>query len=377
MTRNKRTLVVSAIVLALVLVLTASLASARGSDTQADPAAGVLTIQANPAEQASAEQAWTRATRLAAKPLDVSGVTPEELAAGLAAMGPAAPSGPAGFAPGRMPQAGADAEARAAYPEEWAALDADAATAATNPAGQPVPAGTAGVFTAYYTNQYTQMWKVYPYRAVGKLFMSAGTCSASVIGPNTIVTAAHCVYDTGSNTWYSNFSFCPAYKNGSCPYGSFAWNQVWIPANYAGAANYNSAIRWDVAIIQVNKNSKGKQVDALTGYLGRSWNYDYTQLIFTNGYPGAKQSGKFGYMCVAETFNAGTDIMEMGCDSGPGHSGGPWIKNFVPQVSGAMNYVNNVMSYYYTSGSKAGNTMGAARFSSDNIVILCNSAPGC
>lgn len=376
MKRNMRILILGVTVVVMALVLTASLAGATESQSQADPAAaaGVTTLQASPTEQAATGQRWTRAARLAAKPIDVSGVTAEQLAAGLAAMGPAAPSGPAGFVSGGLPQAGADTEAQAAYPAEWAAAEAD------NAAAQPdsiAPAGTAGIFTAYYTNQYAQMWKVYPYRAVGKLFSNAGTCSASVIGTNTIVTAAHCVYDTASNTWYNNFSFCPAFKNGTCPYGQFAWQQVWIPTNYVNAGSFGAAIRWDVAVIQVGTNSAGKQVQALTGWLGRSWNFDYTQLIFTNGYPAAKQAGKFGYMCVAETFNAGTDIMEMGCNSGPGHSGGPWIKNFVPQVAGATNYVNNVMSYYYTSGSKAGNTMGAARFSSDNIVILCNSAPGC
>ena len=48
------------------------------------------------------------------------------------------------------------------------------------------------------------MWKGFPYKAVGYLTftMNGGgyRCSASVIGDNVIVTAAHCVYDTGNNT---------------------------------------------------------------------------------------------------------------------------------------------------------------------------------
>src|SRR5690606_15858826 len=105
-------------------------------------------------------------------------------------------------------------------------------------------------------------------------YFNAGYCSASVIGPNTIVTAAHCVYDTAANNWYNNWSFCPAYKNGGCPYGSYSWKQAWVPTNYINAPNFGSALRWDVAVIELNKNAAGKQVHTLTGTLGRSWNFD-------------------------------------------------------------------------------------------------------
>ncbi len=61
------------------------------------------------------------------------------------------------------------------------------------------------------------MWKRKPDITVGKLFSNAGYCSASVIGPSTIVTAAHCLFDTNTNQGYNDFSFCPAAKNSNCP----------------------------------------------------------------------------------------------------------------------------------------------------------------
>ncbi|WP_374685930.1 serine protease [Promineifilum sp.] len=374
MKRSVRVLTVVTAILAMAMLLSSSLAGAAGSERQADPAAaagGVTSRQASAAEQAAAGQ-WTSAARLAAKPLDVAGVTPEQMAEALALMNAAAaPAGLPGYIPGGAPGAGADEAAAAGFP----ALTGAAAEAAIEGASI-APAGTAGVYTSFTGNKYAEMWKKYPYRAIGKLFFSAGYCSASVIGDNVIVTAAHCVYDTATNTWYNNFSFCPAHKNGACPYGSFPYTQVWIPTNYINAPNFSGALRWDVAIV-ILSTPGGKSVDNVVGWLGRSWNFDYTQLITTIGYPAAKDSGKFSYVCIAETFAAGTDVMEMGCDSGPGHSGGPWIKNYKPNITGAVNYVNNVMSYYYTGGTKAGNTMGAARFSSDNIVILCNAVPNC
>lgn len=374
MKRSVRVLTVVTAILAMAMLLSSSPAGAAGSERQATPAGaagGVTSRQASAAEQAAAGQ-WTTAARLAARPLDVAGVTPEQMAEALALMNAAAaPAGLPGYIPGGGPGAGADDAAAAGFPA-LAGAAAEAAIAESSIA----PAGTAGVYTAFTGNKYAEMWKKYPYRAVGKLFFNAGYCSASVIGDNVIVTAAHCVFDTATNTWYNNFSFCPAHRNGACPYGSYPWTQAWILNNYINAPNFSSALRWDVAIIILG-TSAGKSVDNVVGWLGRSWNFGYTQLITTIGYPAAKEAGKYSYVCIAETFAAGTDVMEMGCDSGPGHSGGPWIKDFKPYVSGANNYVNNVMSYYYTGGTKAGNTMGAARFSSDNIVILCNAVPNC
>ena len=57
----------------------------------------------------------------------------------------------------------------------------------------------------------------------------------------------------------------------------------------------------------------------------------------------------------------------MGCNMTFGSSGGPWIRNFTPQVSGAVNHVNSVVS----GGTPGTNTFYGARFSSGNIVPLC------
>jgi len=82
--------------------------------------------------------------------------------------------------------------------------------------GEPdsnAPTGTPGIFDAYYANYWSQMWQYSPWKATGKLFFNAGSCSASVIsGQNIIVTAAHCVYNTDSNYWYNNWVFSPAYR---------------------------------------------------------------------------------------------------------------------------------------------------------------------
>jgi len=77
-----------------------------------------------------------------------------------------------------------------------------------------VPAGTARAQTA----------------AIGKLFTSTGTCSASVIsGKNIIVTAAHCCWNRSNNSWIGGWSFAPGYNNGNAPYGVFNWADARVP----------------------------------------------------------------------------------------------------------------------------------------------------
>jgi V8-like Glu-specific endopeptidase len=58
-----------------------------------------------------------------------------------------------------------------------------------------------------------------PLEWAGKLFYSEPSgdyvCSGQFIGPNVILTAAHCVRDPDSGDWYRNFEFQLQYNNGS------------------------------------------------------------------------------------------------------------------------------------------------------------------
>jgi hypothetical protein len=83
------------------------------------------------------------------------------------------------------------------------------------------------------------------------------------------------------------------------------------------------------------------------------------------GYP-----GKYLRLCTAESFTYTTDTMGMGCNFGPGISGGPWMIGYAPGfVQGAVNSVN--------SGLFVGqNNLYGIRFTDNNIVLVCN-AQGC
>lgn len=100
----------------------------------------------------------------------------------------------------------------------------------------------------------------YPYSAVGWLFAQDqkdgwSTCSATLIGPKTVITAAHCVYDHGTGGWVKQLLFIPGATDAeSAPFGAFDWDGVHVLKGYIenyDGENYGSAMPWDMAIINL------------------------------------------------------------------------------------------------------------------------------
>lgn len=391
MNRKSKFSVVFVIVVLLTLAAALSVQAAQpqpiAEPIVVDPQATAADVLAEPAAteaQTAAPTYWTREQLLVAQPVvlltdpTTAGVDPTAAADMQEATGT-----PSLSLAGR-PSPDADAIAREAYAEDWAALEAaaldviladEALETGTN--ALDAPTGTSQIFTRYAGNQYTQFWTTYPYRAVGKLFSTAGSCTASSAGSATnsrIVTAAHCVYNTGNNTWYGNKVFVPAYRNGSAPYGQFPTSQCFVLnawVNLSGSYSINGWAKHDVAVCRMSTNSAGQALSSAVGWLGRSWNWPYVQNHHAFGYA-SNITSQYTSICTAETFYQTTDTYGMGCDMTYGASGGPSLRVFAPFQSGAKNYVNSVQSGIFVGTQ---NIYGA-RFSSNNIVPLCNSA-GC
>jgi Trypsin len=146
----------------------------------------------------------------------------------------------------------------------------------------------------------------YPYRTIGKLTLSGGYCSASLIRRAVIVTAAHCIqpFGSGSST-FSNWQFKPGHYGATgataaqiAPYGIWNWLSLVRPATWAigtdvgsGAARDN-----DLAVFALAKNAQGQFIGDITGYMTYGWNnYSFltspktgnlnTAAVSTLGYP--------------------------------------------------------------------------------------------
>ncbi|MGZ8137113.1 MAG: trypsin-like serine peptidase [Methylococcaceae bacterium] len=252
---------------------------------------------------------------------------------------------------------------------------------------------------------YAKLW---PTRATGRLFFSAmgGTfvCSAALIKPGIVVTAAHCVAEFGTNRFHSNWQFIPAYNDGNAPFGTWSAASATVLTSYldgtdpclvAGVVCAN-----DIALIRLKPQDSPLYPGDSTGWYGYGVNgYSYTTFLETTsaqisqlGYPVALDDGllmqrtdSLGY--VDPTFSNNTVI---GSLQTGGSSGGPWLVNMgvKPALNGTTigaaanhNIVVGVTSWGYTSTTPK--EQGASPFTSDNIEVLVNTLcspapqPGC
>jgi V8-like Glu-specific endopeptidase len=330
------------------------------------------------AQQQAALARWDHAALAAAQPMAMPVDTGDAtaLADGRSA---AESAGTLGFSAPGFAAPGAEKVAQRAYAEDWAALDESALAAGED----GIPTGTSQVYTSYIINQMLALQKVYPHKWVGRLSFTVpgGTsfCSATAISGNVMLTAAHCVFDTPSrNSFYSNWVFTPAYRNGNAPYGSFPATTCWVLTtwvNLGGAYNINTWAPHDVAVCKMGKNSAGQTLNAAVGWMGRQWNAPYVRHFHNMGYPfndfnnaPLPNAGRFLRTCVAESFQQAARVRGMGCNLGPGISGGPWM------IAYAVNVVSG-----FADGVNSGLFIGVqniygARFDSNNIVVLCNAA---
>jgi hypothetical protein len=281
-------------------------------------------------------------------------------------------SGPQGFAEGQRPTLSLPADAE----QLMKALGDDTQ--------QPDAADFTYVypFTTYADPDFAK----YPEATVGTLFFSLEggnfRCSASVIRPHTLVTARHCVYDYGTGTWATNEVFYPGWTAGHAN-KKFGNGWVWRTALTwtGGAPGFN----YDIAFIQMadhsgsgcNGSSGTPPVESYTGFLGYTYNGDYSQRQWAVlGFPAATNSadgnpfdGKYLIRSDAATGHVNDDLggdftntVEVGSDQTGGASGGPWLIGYNPGTSktakygsnsliGGGNYANSVNSFKFTSPS--------------------------
>jgi V8-like Glu-specific endopeptidase len=194
-----------------------------------------------------------------------------------------------------------------------------------------------------------------------------------ISGKNVIVTAAHCCYTRGRG-FNSPFSFVPAEYNGNAPYGVFPY----ASATVLSAWITGGARKDDVCTIKLRNNSANRPVTYYTGWLGRSWNYGSILNLHSLGYPGNLGNARIQQLCTAESFSpsaacGGTNVLNMGCNMTYGSSGGPWVWQWRTN-----NYVDATVSGWdsTTCTGTFGKTFNGPRFTSSNIVPLCNAA-GC
>ena len=184
-----------------------------------------------------------------------------------------------------------------------------------------------------------------PYRSIGKLFFdqagSSYSCSASLIAPNVVLTAAHCAYSLEHQSWSTNIVFDPQYDNGA-GHGVYVTTKSFVSADWIDNHDYGA----DYAILVL-------LVPAVLPTLGLIVNQQVPQEFFSVGYPakpidGYNFDGQHMWQSVGPVVSSQPPIIEMGNNMTGGCSGGPWL---TPQQGQPSTYANGVNSFRQGDGT--------------------------
>lgn len=175
----------------------------------------------------------------------------------------------------------------------------------------------------------------FPYGAIGLVEVtyrdgSTAIGTASVVGRNDVLTAAHVIYDPDRGGWAESLDFYfGADYNSRLGYfedygyrltSGFRWEaKAGIQGTFSDADNstvLSSESQHDVALIGLSV-----EIGAQTGWLGLDAGRDFSQTLNMAGYP----SGSTGLMTerVSVTPSSRWGIYEGVSKMGPGSSGGP------------------------------------------------------
>lgn len=177
------------------------------------------------------------------------------------------------------------------------------------------------------------------YKTVGKFFVRAlgaqFSCTATVIGRNIIVTAAHCFKGVISGVKYTTtgWTFAPMWHDNQFPYGTWSVRSVYLLRGWIDSLDP----RLDYAVVALNPRS-GRDIGYYTGQ--DSWNSSLNLApgqstpVRVVGIPEASAKAQISVTrAVAVQVGRGfTALMASTPGFGNGTSGGPWFSPFSPQT---------------------------------------------
>ncbi len=165
----------------------------------------------------------------------------------------------------------------------------------------------------------------YPFRTFGLLQGESPdgglfNCSATLIGPRTVLTAAHCLYNHETG-WLDNFIFAPGLVSmQDVPFGIYEYETAYIfegyISNYEGY--YGSVVPWDIAVV-ILQQPAGEDL----GWMGYGYDPNLGDFVANIiGYPGDMPPGTmWAVSCDVSRQNMGDMWFQYLCDTYPGSSG--------------------------------------------------------
>ncbi len=219
---------------------------------------------------------------------------------------------------------------------------------------------------------------LFPYCAIGQL---ESGCTAAFIGPKHALTAAHCVYDTGTDRYKTNLDL---WRRRTCNSEGVRMryaNKVYVPEGYT---KYHSS-SYDYALILYEDTSPCR----LSFGYDEGWQDHGFDII---GYPGDKQDNdlfhcSFDSMFFSSchySYTYGSSRFRYRCDTYPGNSGSPLFSQTRGDEEGRRAVYGVHTSGTGTSTYNKGTRITKSRFCSfvkwmheNGYTAMCGGKPCC
>jgi hypothetical protein len=177
------------------------------------------------------------------------------------------------------------------------------------------------------------------YKTVGKLFVTAlgvqFSCTATVIGPDIILTAAHCFKGELDGIPYttSKWTFAPMWHDNKFPFGKWSVRSVYLMRTWISKLNP----KYDYAVV-VLKPRAGHDIAHYTGQ--DSWSAKLSlkpgqsRPVRIVGIPEGSSKALISVSrAVAVDVRPGFEVLRASTPGfGNGTSGGPWFDPFSPRT---------------------------------------------
>jgi V8-like Glu-specific endopeptidase len=143
-------------------------------------------------------------------------------------------------------------------------------------------------------------------------------CTGTLIAPNKVLTAGHCVWNIRRGAFYYNLNYAPGrFRDGGNivnPWGVVPWKSVTVFDSFK-----KNPATWDVAVVTL-----AKPLGSLTGYMGIAAGCGRNLQLATAGYPQDKSPGTcMAATCMQRALDCENPTNPHVCDTKQGMSGSP------------------------------------------------------